>query len=134
MAKKVVDELGETLAAISNAPEAATPEPAAGPPQSGVRYRVTTVSSSAVPRRVGLTLALVGEAGSEPVRTGALGAWSSCTKVTPSSLQREVLPAASVAVAKKVVEELGGTDTATANAPAVATLVPALGPEQSEVQ
>ncbi|MFO0748244.1 MAG: hypothetical protein U1F43_21670 [Myxococcota bacterium] len=71
-----------------------------------------------------------GRGGREVDEDGAAGAALSWTKVLPLE-QVEVLPALSVAVAKKVVARFGWTLTLIAKAPGLSARVAATGPWQS---
>ena len=87
----------------------------------------TVAPGSAVPLTAGVVL-VDGDAGVVEVIAGVAGAMLSCTYVRPVAVQGDALPAASVAVAKKVVDEFGATVTPIAKLPPeampVATAVP----------
>ena len=70
----------------------------AGVAQSWSRCRVTVVSGSAVPRTAN-SIAVAGEVGSVPVKTGASGLMPSWTYGKPSTTHSLVSPVPSVAVA-----------------------------------
>jgi hypothetical protein len=112
---------------------AAVPVAAAAPEQSLVVYTRTVEPASAVPEISGL-LSFAGETGLEAREPGSPGAVESSTYVTEELEQPDTLPAASVAVALKVVEESFATEIVSpGEANAAAVPVAAAPPEQSLV-
>lgn len=111
MARSVVDEPSETV--ISRPGEAnsdAGPEARTAPEHAAVPYSRTVEPASAVPLTRG-ELTVDGEAGSVCDSFGGAGAIESATYVMELAEQAEVLPAASVAVARSVVAVLAATVT-----------------------
>ena len=93
----------------------------------------TVEPASALPRRRGL-LSAPGDPGSLAAICGACGAVESSTYDRPSGAQAEVLPAASVAVAYRVLVLSAATEISTPVAANVAALpCPAVGGVQPAV-
>jgi hypothetical protein len=89
---------------------AAAPVATGEPEQLGLSYTATVVPESALPWISG-ELSFAGEEGLLPARVGEDGGVESSVYVTAVVPQSETSPTASVAVARRVVLELSGTDT-----------------------
>jgi hypothetical protein len=131
VALKVVEESSGTATVIPVANAAAVPDAFGAPEQSPVVKRSTVEPASAEPLIAG-ELSFAGPAGVDTSEDGAAGAVESSTYVTPEE-QPLTLPAASVAVALKVVDESSATATATPVAKAAALPVAAGTPVQAAV-
>jgi hypothetical protein len=133
VALKVVVESSETATVRPGLEKAAAvPLAATEPEQSLVVYSLTVEPASAVPENLG-ALSLAGETGVEVSEEGAAGALESSRYTTPAE-QLPVLPAASVAVALKVVVESSVTATVRPGLEKAAAVPVAAGaPEQSLV-
>jgi hypothetical protein len=132
VALKVVVVSSATVTAIPVAKAAAVPLAVGAPEQSLVVYRSTVEPASAAPEIEG-ELSFAGPAGLAASADGAVGELESSTYVTSEVEQPETLPAASVAVALKVVVESSGTATVMPVAKVAADPVAVGAPEQSLV-
>ena len=133
VALKVVVESSDTATVRPGLEKAAAvPLAATEPEQSLVVYSLTVEPPSAVPLIFG-ELSLAAETGADASEEGATGALESSRYATPAE-QVPVLPAASVAVALKVVDESSETATVRPGLEkAAAVPLAATDPEQSLV-
>src|SRR4029078_475005 len=131
VALKVVDESSATATVIPVANAAAVPGAVGAPVQVAVVYSLTVEPASAVPLIAGALL-LAGPAGVAVRPEGLTGAVEPSRTFTPRA-QPLTLPAASVAVALKVVDESSETATVIPVANAAAVPVAVGAPVQAAV-